>query len=178
MEDLFNKIAKANSEIKTINLKGNEYADVKERIIAFRKVYPNGDIYTEATFTENYIMVKATAYSSDGTRIGTGHARELANRHFALEVAESSAIGRCIGIATGLGISTSLASYEEMKNYEDSQIFDKEKMELDRKRKEEAIVKFNKLNNTQKANILNLFHTTDVSSINVDTLEELVRNAK
>lgn len=177
-KQLWERIVKANKEIKTMNLKGKRYAPVNERIIAFRKVYPNGDIYTEASFTDNYIMVKATVYDDTGTRLGTGYARELANRPFALEVAESSAIGRCIGIATGLGISTSLSSFDDMKTYQDNQIFDDEEMEKQNKLQEEAIAKFNKLSVSQKADILNLFKVATPDLIDTKTLIQLVNNAK
>ena len=183
MEELFNKIAKANSEIKTINLKGKRYCEVKERVIAFRKVYPTGCIKTEIEQTENYIKAKAIVLSGytmgineetiewQNNVLATGYARELANKPFALENAETSAIGRALGFC-GFGISTSIASLEEMQNVDSpSGVFS----DMPNK---ELLDKFNKLTNTQKANILNLCKTTDVKTIKADVLETLVNNAK
>ena len=195
-------IEKANSEMELFTMKRKEkdekgnwqekevkYAEVKERVIAFRKNNPNGAIITEPSFTENYIMVKATIYSNyecitsncqqdmEKQILATGYARELANKSYALENAETSAIGRALGFC-GYGIKTSIASKEDIDSYEDSKIFNDEQIANDKKRREEATANFNKLSVGAKANILNLFHTNDITTINLDTLEELIRNAK
>ena len=107
-------IEKVNAEIKTMNFKGKEYAEVKERVIAYRKLCPNGQLNTEVTFTENYVLCTATATDNDGKQLAVGHARELLNRNFCLENAETSAIGRCLGFM-GLGINTSIATKEDME---------------------------------------------------------------
>lgn len=197
--DLWERIAKANSEMEYFTMERNEkdketgkwnvkktqYAEVKERVIAFRKVYPEGCIITEPTFTENYIMVKANIYSNSSYvenehiqhLLATGYARELGNKSFALENAETSAIGRALGFC-GFGIKTGIASKEDIENYNDTKIFDEAQMELDKKRKAEAIEKFTKLSGESKATILNLMHVKKVEDIETDMLEQLVRNAK
>jgi len=117
-------IEKVNAEIKTTNLKGKEYAEVKERVIAYRKLYPQGIINTEVSFQENYVLCVATATNNEGTVLSKGHARELLNKAFALENCETSAIGRCLGFM-GLGISTSIATKEDMEQIESpSGVFD------------------------------------------------------
>lgn len=118
------EIEKVNSEIKTVDLKGKQYAEVKERVIAYRKLYPEGVINTEPTFTDNYVMFKATATDQNGKVLANGYAREMLNKSFAIENAETSAIGRCLGFL-GLGISTSIATKEDMEQVESpSGIFD------------------------------------------------------
>lgn len=179
--ELWESIVKANKEITTIKLKGKDYCEVKERVIAFRKVYPRGRIVTDVQFTDNYIMAKANIYanfpmSEFEDLIATGYSRELANKPFALENAETSAIGRALGFC-GFGISTSIASADEMQTYEDSKVFDEDTALL-QKRKEQAIDKFYELSVKQQADILNVMHKQQPDDINVDTLEELVRNAK
>lgn len=118
------QIEQVNKEIKTTDVKGNEYAEVKERVIAYRKLYPQGVICTELTFTENYVLCEAKATNENGTVIANGHARELLNKAFAVENAETSAIGRALGFM-GLGINTAIASKEDMENIDSpSGVFD------------------------------------------------------
>jgi len=117
-------LKKVNDEIKTVELKGKDYAEVKERVIAYRKLYPTGVIITDLTFTENYILCEAKASDSTGKVIANGHARELLNKAFAVENAETSAVGRALGFM-GIGINTAIASKEDMENTESpSGIFD------------------------------------------------------
>ena len=186
-ENVFEKIAKANDEItpfimtrkeKTKNgdwvEKEDEYCEVKERVIAFRKVFPLGCIRTEITQTENYIVANTTIKDDSLQTLATGYARELANKPFALENAETSAIGRALGFC-GFGIKTSISTMEDMQEVDSpSGLFD---VEEDKKRKEDAIAKFNKLNATQRANILNVVKG-DLENVETELLESLVRNAK
>jgi len=117
-------LERVNKEITTTPLKGKEYAEVKERVIAYRKLYPTGEIKTDLTFTENYVLCEAIVSDGQGMFIANGHARELLNKAFAVENAETSAIGRALGFM-GIGISTSIASKEDMENVDSpSGIFD------------------------------------------------------
>ena len=43
----FDDIQKANETIKTTDIKGKNYAEVNQRIKAFRMVYPTGTIETK-----------------------------------------------------------------------------------------------------------------------------------
>lgn len=169
--NLFNEIAKANDQIKTIELKGKNYCEVKERVIAFRKVYPDGSIRTEETQTDNYIKVKAIILNNASYVIATGTARELANKPFALENCETSAVGRALGFC-GFGIKSGIASKEDMEN------IDSPSGAFDEVPSQELLDSFNKLTNTQKANILNLNHTTDPKTIKASVLEVFINNAK
>lgn len=117
----YKDIAKVNSEIKMTDIKGKDYAEVPQRVQAFRKLHPNGAIITEMIYLENGMCIfKATAYTSDGVVLGTGHAYEkegngFINKFSFIENCETSAIGRCIG-SLGIGSDTSMASYEEVMN--------------------------------------------------------------
>lgn len=121
----FEDLQKANDTIRTINIKGKEYAEVNQRIKAFRMVYPHGTIETNMLSNDNGVCVfRASAYDA-GELLGTGHAYEVEgstfiNRTSYLENAESSAIGRCLG-TLGFGIDTSVASYEEVANAQANQ---------------------------------------------------------
>ena len=117
----FEDIAKANEAIKTTKIKEKDYAEVNQRIKAFRMVHPNGTITTEIISIENgVVLMKATAQDDEGKVIGTGYAYEkegstFINKTSYIENCETSAVGRALGMC-GFGIDTSVASYEEVAN--------------------------------------------------------------
>ena len=120
----FEELKKANETINTTNIKGKEYAEVNQRIKAFRMVYPMGTIKTELVSNENGICIFKAEVSilDDGEYIvlGTGSAYEKENSSFInktsyIENCETSAVGRALGMA-GFGIDTSVASAEEVQN--------------------------------------------------------------
>lgn len=116
----FEDIKKANETINTTNIKGKEYAEVNQRIKAFRMVYPEGSIETELLSNENGICIfKASVWNGD-IILGEGTAYEKENSSFInktsyIENCETSAVGRALGMA-GFGIDTSIASAEEVAN--------------------------------------------------------------
>ena len=120
----FNDIQKANETIKTTDIKGKDYAEVNQRIKAFRMVYPTGVIETEMISNENGVCIfRAIVGYKDGTEIyklATGTAYEKENSTFInktsyIENCETSAVGRALGMC-GFGIDTSVASAEEVQN--------------------------------------------------------------
>ena len=120
----YEEICKANDLIKPIDVKGKEYAEVKERVKAFRYLYPEGTINTEiTTYNKDEIIIVARATDYNGVLLATGHARGKTNKFFSLEDTETSAVGRCLGFL-GLGITTSIASAEEVKEAQPEAIFD------------------------------------------------------
>ena len=118
-------IAIANDTIETTDIKGKEYAEVNQRIKAFRMVYPDGIIDTQMISNENGVCIfKAQVgyYEDDGCIrwLGTGYAYEKENSSFInktsyIENCETSAVGRALGMA-GFGIDVSVASAEEVAN--------------------------------------------------------------
>ena len=119
----FEEISKVNKAIKMKPIKGKNYAEVKDRIVAFRKLYPEGFIETEIiAYTVDSVTIKATVgFYEDGNRqiLGEGHAWEnkAKNKNINMtsmyENCETSAVGRALGMC-GLGIETSVAPYEEV----------------------------------------------------------------
>lgn len=124
----FEDIQRANQSVKTTNIKGKEYAEVNQRIKAFRMLYPTGFIRTKIEKLEDGIcVIKAEVgyYATDLDGIpltplilGTGYAYEKEgssniNRTSYIENCDTSAVGRALGMA-GFGIDTSVASYEEV----------------------------------------------------------------
>ena len=121
----FEQIIQANNSIKTTDIKGKEYAEVPQRIKAFRMIYPTGFITTEIVSLENGVcIIRASVgyYDESGAPfvIGTGTAYEkegstFINKTSYIENAETSAVGRALGMA-GFGIDVSVASAEEVQN--------------------------------------------------------------
>ena len=136
----YDELVKVNAEIKTTDIKGKNYAEVNERIKAFRKLYPNGTISTEIISHEGGVVIfKAIATNEDGSILGTGHAYEkegstFINKTSYIENAETSAVGRCLGMV-GIGIDTSVASYEEVANAVAQQNDKKSKVEEPKEKK-------------------------------------------
>lgn len=118
----YKDIEKVNLEIKKTDIKGKQYAEVSERILAFRKLNPNGRIITEIIDkTENDVTVKATIYDEQEKELATGYASEikkgLVNTISMLENCETSAIGRALGFC-GFGIDNGIASGQDMSKVE------------------------------------------------------------
>lgn len=117
----FDELQKANGLIKTTPIQGKEYAQVPERVKAFRSIFPDGMILTEIVSCENgVVLMKATVYNDDGRVLATGHAYEkegssFINKSSYIENCETSAVGRALGNA-GFGIDVSIASAEEVQN--------------------------------------------------------------
>ncbi len=113
------QIQQVNKQIKTIKLRGKDYAMVKDRVTAFRDICPNWTITTELLSNVGGVAVfKATIEDPSGRVLATGHAFEVKdsnqiNNTSYIENCETSAIGRALS-ALGIGIDSSYASAEEL----------------------------------------------------------------
>jgi hypothetical protein len=124
MKVSYEQIAKANEEIETIKLGSKGYAQVNQRIKAFRKVYPMGKIETEIQeVKEDYARVRAIVTDEEDNIIATGTATEKltgdarkdnVNLTSMIENCETSAVGRALGFA-GFGVDTAIASAEDIE---------------------------------------------------------------
>ena len=129
-EITFKDIQEANQTIKTTDVKGKEYAEVNQRIKAFRMVYPQGTIKTTLISNNDGVCIfRAEVYEYERCNenghyeskvLGTGTAYEKENSTFInktsyIENCETSAVGRALGMC-GFGIDTSVASAEEVQN--------------------------------------------------------------
>ena len=93
----YKDIEKVNLEIKKTDIKGKKYAEVSERVLAFRKLNPNVRIITEIIDkSENDVTVNSISM---------------------LENFETSAIGRALGFC-GFGIDSGIASGQDMEKVE------------------------------------------------------------
>lgn len=121
----YEELQRANETIKLTDIKGKAYAEVNQRIKAFRMCYPEGFILTEMVSNESGVCVfRATVgyYGEDGSAFtistGTAYEREdstYINKTSYIENCETSAVGRALGMA-GFGIDTAVASAEEVTN--------------------------------------------------------------
>ena len=124
----FDQLAKANSTINTTTLTrynkktgktvSKEYAEVPQRVKAFRMCYPMGSIQTELVEdTGKRCVFRAKVFDGNGKLLGTGTAFEdregLVNSTSYIENCETSAVGRALGFA-GFGVDYGVASFEEV----------------------------------------------------------------
>lgn len=117
----FNDLQKVNETLSKVNIKGKEYAEVFQRVKAFRMLFPNGSIITSIEKLEDALIVmKATALDEDGKILSTGFSYEVEgsnniNRTSFIENCETSAVGRALAFL-GIGIDMSIRSAEEVIN--------------------------------------------------------------
>ncbi len=108
-------------KLKTVNIKGKEYVEVNERLIYFRKTYPNYTLMTEVIEkTDKSILILATILNEEGRTLATGLAEEekgstFINKTSYVENCETSAWGRALA-NFGIGLETSVASADEVSN--------------------------------------------------------------
>lgn len=121
----YEELKKANEAISTLTISGKEYAEVNQRIKAFRMVFPDGFIKTELVSNDGGIAIfraRVGYYGMDDKEVilGTGTAYEkegstFINKTSYIENCETSAVGRALGML-GIGVDTSVASAEEVQN--------------------------------------------------------------
>ncbi len=129
-EITWEQIEKANETIKPLPISRTDkqtgkkvtkkYAEVNQRIKAFRMVYPTGTIQTTMIDDVDGICTfKADIYDGDKL-LATGTARENSKSSYInqtnyIENCETSAVGRALGMC-GFGVDASLASADEVQN--------------------------------------------------------------
>lgn len=124
-DDVWNRISTGNASIKTTDIKGKEYAEVNQRVKAFRYAYPRGKIETkiislDGEIGERCCLMRCEVFDDLGNLLSTGYAEEkegstFINRTSFIENCETSCVGRALGQA-GFGIELSIASLEEVEN--------------------------------------------------------------
>lgn len=108
------------SRVATMDLKGNAYAKVAERLKVFREDCPNGLIETkpiiqedgQILFTARILKDKANQNSAEGT----GHSLGKNTGAKAFEKLETIAVGRALAML-GYMASGEIASNEEMEEF-------------------------------------------------------------
>lgn len=110
------------ADIKTINLQGKQYAQVKDRLAEFRKDNPRGLIETSPTINPDgsiLFRAKIVKDKADNTSAeATGHAMGMNKGLKAFEKLETIAVGRALALL-GYASDGEIASSEEMEEFED-----------------------------------------------------------
>lgn len=176
----YEQIAKANESIRVTDIKGKDYAEVNQRVKAFRQVHPNGTITTEIiSLQDGIVLMKATILDDDQRLIATGLAYEKENSTFInktsfIENCETSAVGRALGMC-GFGIDVSIASKEEVENAQANQTKDVKKVK-EEKPKAQSEQKSSKMSDKTSEIIFNLEDTLKswlVKKFKLESLGEL-----
>ena len=109
-------------KVQTMDLKGNEYAKVPERIKLFRSECPNGLIETTPTFHDEGGIMFTARIVKDKSRPesaeASGHALGNIKDPKAFEKLETVAVGRALAML-GYLASGEVASDEEMQEFYD-----------------------------------------------------------
>lgn len=107
-------------EQKAISIKGKKYILVSDRVLYFNETYTNGSIVTDYTLENDTYVVKAVVRPDlkNADRYFTGMSQAtigdgMVNKTAALENAETSAVGRALGMM-GIGVIESIASADEL----------------------------------------------------------------
>ena len=112
-------LVKANKGIKTVPIKGKNYAMVAARVQAFREMIPNGTIDTTiCDIDEEQVVIQAKIYDEKDHLLASGTAEERKsaskiNDTSYVENCETSAVGRALGML-GIGSEDNMASADEM----------------------------------------------------------------
>jgi hypothetical protein len=108
--------------MKTINIKGKDYVPVVERVKELHKIAPEASILTQVVSNdEKRIFMRAEIKIGSRTFIGHSSAEwgKGIMGDVAIEVAETSAVGRALGFA-GIGLLDGIASADEMRKVKKS----------------------------------------------------------
>lgn len=112
-------LAKANSDIATIDVHGKDYAMVAARVQKFREICAGGTIDTTVCdLDDEHVMIQAKIYDEKDHLLASGTAEERKdssqiNRTSYVENCETSAVGRALGML-GIGSEQNMASADEL----------------------------------------------------------------
>ena len=182
----YEQIVNANNTIKATDIKGKDYAEVNQRIKAFRMVYPTGSIVPEMVSNENGVCVfraEVGYWTDEGIYrvlgVGTAYEKEdssFINKTSYIENCETSAVGRALGMC-GFGIDVSVASYEEVANAIENQKTDEPKTEA--KATSKQVVMIAQLYNEAEINeILKRVNANKISDLTVAQASNLISKRK
>ena len=113
---------KGSGLMKAISIHGKEYYEVKERVMEFHRIYPNGSIRTDIEeVSEKRFITRSIAIPDieKPERYFVGLAYENIGKGImstsALECCETSSVGRALGFLD-IGIVHGIASADEVRN--------------------------------------------------------------
>lgn len=102
---------------RKVNIKGKMYSTVSTRVDIFRRYFPMASIKTEIIYHDEIRVIVQAKIFIDSIQAGSGLAEEIRGKGIIenhIEVAETSAIGRCLA-SIGLSGSSEYASSFEVE---------------------------------------------------------------
>ena len=123
MEIKYERIVEVNKAVTYTPVEGKNYAEVAQKVQAFRNLIPGGFITSEIIrFDPGIVYMKSEAgYYENGQKVilSTGHAFERqdasnVNKTSYIENCETSAVGRALAFI-GIGSESSISSVDELK---------------------------------------------------------------
>lgn len=109
------------NKVATINLKGNEYATVPQRLLEFRNKHPRASVTTKPEFQADGMVVFTAKIVKDkqdpNSAEATGHSYGKLTGDKAFEKLETVATGRALALLGYLN-NGQIATTEEMEEFE------------------------------------------------------------
>lgn len=106
-----------NKKLRTVSIRGKDYVEVAERVMAFWELFPGGNIDTAMVSNDGKLCVFKAIVSANGAS-ASGWAFEerkgAINSTSYIENCETSAVGRALGFF-GIGSAAAIASADEMR---------------------------------------------------------------
>ena len=115
-------------KLPTIDIKGKEYVQVKDRVLELHRQNDSFSLTTDIIHDDDKKVVMQTRLKI-GNRMFTGIASENKNQDSPYENCETSSVGRCIGFY-GIGIIESIESSDGMTKYHNNSNTAKPKIEV------------------------------------------------
>jgi len=109
------------NKLKTVDIKGEAYVTVSERIKYFREKFTGYSLTSEITnINENGVIIRSSIKNDAGIEVASGLAHEKQNSSFInktsfIENCETSSWGRCLA-NFGIGVDSNVASADEVAN--------------------------------------------------------------
>ena len=124
------QIKQANKECKPIQIKkggkSSKYNKVAEKVKAFRKILPDGNITTQIIeINDDRAVFRAEVRTVEGWLLGTGTAciEKMDKPNDFIECAETKAVGRALAFC-GLGLIDDIASAEDITDESANDLID------------------------------------------------------
>lgn len=110
--------------VQTIDLKGNKYATVPQRLKEFRETHPRASIETKPTISDGIVVFEAKIVvdkKNPDSAEATGHSYGKLGEAKAFEKQETIAVGRALALLGYLN-NGQVATTEEMQEFEEFKI--------------------------------------------------------